>query len=161
MQMSIDRIFSVFNTAASGLSAQRQQMEVTAKNIANVDTLDTPEGGPYRKRGVNMSAKETTWFSRFLQREISRFGPLGERMLFGGAQKTSGVEAKEYIDAADMGQLVYDPGHPMANADGYVLKPNINVIQEMVTMISATRAYEANLSIIQSAKDMHKRALEI
>ncbi len=159
--MGIERIFSVFNTAASGMTAQRQQLEVTAKNIANVDTLDTPEGGPYRKRGVKFSATETTWFTRFLQKEISRFGPLGERLLFGGARKTSGVEAKEFVDTTDIGQLVHDPGHPMANAEGYVLKPNINVIQEMVNMISATRAYEANLSIIQSAKDMHKKALEI
>ena len=89
--MAIDRIFSVFNTAASGLSAQRRQMEVTAKNIANVETLETPEGGPYRKRGVNFSAKDSTWFSRILQREASRFGPLGERMLFGDKSKTSGV----------------------------------------------------------------------
>ena len=159
--MGIDRIFSVFNTAASGLTAQRTQMEVTAKNIANVETLETAEGGPYRQRGVQFRMKNSTWFSRLLEREVSRFGPLGERLLFGDKNKTSSVEAQEYINKTDLGQLVYDPGHPLANAEGYVLKPNINVIQEMVKMISATRAYEANLSVIQGAKDMHKKALEI
>lgn len=159
--MTVERLFSLFNTAASGLHAQRRQMEATAKNIANAETLETPEGGPYRKHGVQFKMEESNWFSTILQKQISRFGPLGKRILFNGEQRASEVEAHEYIDANDWGQLVYDPGHPMANAEGYVLKPNINVIQEMVDMISATRAYEANLSVIQGAKDMHKKALEI
>jgi flagellar basal-body rod protein FlgC len=76
-------------------------------------------------------------------------------------QEATGVEAKQYVENDDVGHIVYDPGHPMANAEGYVQKPDVNLVQEMVTMISATRAYEANVSVIQAAKNMAKKALEI
>ena len=166
--MSIEKIFSVFNTAATGLTAQRQHMETTARNIANVETLETPEGGPYKRRGVNFNSVGKTKFTEIMERQFKRLGNLGEKLLAGGrlhekfgSAEPAGVNAEEFIDSKDMGQLVYEPGHPMANEEGYVRKPNINVMQEMVHMMTASRAYEANISVIQAAKDMHKKALEI
>jgi flagellar basal-body rod protein FlgC len=71
------------------------------------------------------------------------------------------VEARQVVDSDDQGQLVYEPGHPLADAQGYVRKPNVNMIKEMLSLMTATRAYEANLSVVQATKTMAKKALEI
>ncbi|MBC7187191.1 MAG: flagellar basal body rod protein FlgC [Calditrichaeota bacterium] len=165
--MGIERLFTVLNVAASGLTAQRQQMEVTASNIANAETLETPEGGPYRRRDVVFRQTAVEKFSTLVQRELTRLGPLGERImaarerLSGLRSSPAAVEAREVVDNDDQGQLVYDPGHPLADAEGYVRKPNVNMIKEMLSLMTATRAYEANLSVVQSTKTMAKKALEI
>lgn len=165
--MGIERLFTVLNVAASGLTAQRQQMEVTASNIANAETLETPEGGPYRRRDVVFRQTTVEKFSTLVQRELARLGPLGERImaarerLSGLRSSPAAVEARQVVDSDDLGQLVYDPGHPLADAEGYVRKPNVNMIKEMLSLMTATRAYEANLSVVQSTKTMAKKALEI
>ncbi|MGQ9559935.1 MAG: flagellar basal body rod protein FlgC [Candidatus Oleimicrobiaceae bacterium] len=165
--MGLERLFTVLNVAASGLAAQRQQMEATASNIANAETLETPEGGPYRRREVVFRQTGVERFSSLVQRELAKLGPIGERImaarerLLGLRSSAAGVEARQVVDNDDQGQLVYEPGHPLADAQGYVRKPNVNMIKEMLSLMTATRAYEANLSVVQSTKTITKKALEI
>ena len=165
--MGLERLFTVLNVAASGLAAQRQQMEATASNIANAETLQTPEGGPYRRRDVVFRQTGVEKFSSLVQRELTRLGAIGERILAarerlsGVRTSAAAVEARQVVDSDDQGQLVYEPGHPLADAQGYVRKPNVNMIKEMLSLMTATRAYEANLSVVQATKTMAKKALEI
>jgi len=165
--MGLERLFTVLNVAASGLAAQRQQMEATASNIANAETLQTPEGGPYRRRDVVFRQTGVEKFSSLVQRELTRLGAIGERILAarerlsGVRSSPAAVEARQVVDSDDQGQLVYEPGHPLADAQGYVRKPNVNMIKEMLSLMTATRAYEANLSVVQATKTMAKKALEI
>ncbi|MDZ7272211.1 MAG: flagellar basal body rod protein FlgC [candidate division KSB1 bacterium] len=165
--MGLERLFTVLNVAASGLAAQRQQLDAAASNIANAETLETPEGGPYRRRDVVFRQTGVEKFSTLVQRELARLGPVGERImaararLLGHRSPAVAVEAKEVRESSDQGQLVYDPGHPLADAEGYVRKPNVNMVKEMLSLMTATRAYEANLSVVQATKTMAKKALEI
>jgi flagellar basal-body rod protein FlgC len=136
--------------SASGLTAQRFRLDVIADNIANVSTTRTSEGGPYRRH-----------FALFQAREASA-GPIVPD-LFREALDQPGRGVRVVAVDVDRGPLrmVYDPDHPDADADGYVSYPNVDIAREMVDMISATRAYEANATAISSAKDMASRALQI
>ncbi len=165
--MGLERLFTVLNVAASGLAAQRQQLEATASNIANAETLETPEGGPYRRRDVVFRQTGVERFSTLVQRELARLGPVGEKImaarerLWGHRSQAAAVQAREVVESGEQGQLVYDPGHPLADAQGYVRKPNVNMVKEMLALMTATRAYEANLSVVQATKTMAKKAMEI
>jgi flagellar basal-body rod protein FlgC len=138
-------------SSASGLTAQRLRLDVIADNIANVNTTRTAAGGPYRKRNVV-----------FMPRE-AEFGDLLPSFLQDSHPVAAGRGVRVVDIVSDQGEpkLVYDPGHPDANAEGYVSYPNISVAQEMVDLIDATRAYQANASAITSAKDMNRAALDI
>jgi flagellar basal-body rod protein FlgC len=133
--------FSSFDISASGISAQRTRMDVIANNIANADSTRTPEGGPYRRQRV-------TFRSVYDQAMGNRAVPAGVAV--------EGVSA----DPTDF-QMVYDPGHPDADPSGYVKKPNVNVVEEMVDMISATRAYEANVTVMNATKSMIASGIEL
>jgi flagellar basal-body rod protein FlgC len=144
-------MFNAFSISASGLTAERLRMDVISNNIANVNTTRTEDGGPYQR-----------------QRVI--FEPRGEKMqflfpaMFNKSKKVGqfeGVRVTQIINDATPPKLVYDPGHPDANKEGYVAMPNVNIVKEMVDMISATRAYEANVTAINSAKQMANRALDM
>ena len=145
-------IFLGIDTAASGMTAERLRMDVISNNIANANTTRTQEGGPYHRRYVVFRPRDDRHqksFEKFL-RDSSRDRKPGE-----------GVRAVR-IEADDtQGPLVYDPGHPDANADGYVERSNVNIVAEMVDMITAHRAYEANTTTISAAKSMITKALEI
>lgn len=143
--------FDAFVISASGLTAERLRMDVISNNIANVNTTKTVDGGPYQR-----------------QRVI--FEPRGEKanMLFPAMfdkskriASFSGVKVTGVINDANPPKLMFDPGHPDANKEGYVAMPNVNIVKEMVDMISATRAYEANVTALNSAKSMAAKALEI
>jgi len=140
-------VFRIFRIAASGLTAERLRMDTIANNLANANTTRTPEGGPYRR--------QVPVFAPILDRAMRRGGsPSGS--FSGGGVQVVGVPT----DPAPP-RLVYDPQHPDANADGYVEMPNVHVVKEMVDLITATRAYEANIAALNSAKSMAQRALEI
>ena len=144
-------ILPVLDISGSALSAERLRMDVIANNGANADATRGPGGVPYRRKEVVFQPRAD--FDRMLWLNIPRFreaGPLGE-----------GVRVKAVVEDARPFRRVYDPGHPDAGADGYVLYPNFNVVEEMVDMITATRAYQANLSVIQAAKDMALQSLSI
>ncbi|NUN69454.1 MAG: flagellar basal body rod protein FlgC [Bacteroidetes bacterium] len=165
--MKIDQFFNGMNISAHGLSAQRKKMNAIASNIANAETTRTEDGGPYTRKVVLMSEKDAGAFGGVLQTETYSIlttdrnhigtASVGTR---GPGTATSGVSAEETIDESPF-KMVYEPSHPDANEEGYVQMPNVNVVNEMVDMISATRSYEANVTAINAAKTMAKDSLEI
>ncbi|GHT69943.1 flagellar basal-body rod protein FlgC [Spirochaetia bacterium] len=148
-------IFNSINIAATGMSAQRLRNDVIADNIANASTTRTAEGGPYRRSRVIMRprAEGPAWRSPFLPESMDSGIGKGVRVL--EVQKDYATENK----------LVYDPTHPDAiktgPRQGYVEMPNVDIVTEMTDMIAASRAYEANASIIDGAKAMFQQALNI
>ncbi|MDR1908642.1 MAG: flagellar basal body rod protein FlgC [Spirochaetaceae bacterium] len=148
-------LFSSINIAATGMSAERLRTDVIADNMANVSTTRTDEGGPFRRSRVIMRprAEQPFWRSPFLPDLLDKGGSEGVRV----------VEIQK--DYATELRLVYDPTHPDAIQTGpragYVEMPNVDIVTEMVDMIAASRAYEANASIIEGSKAMFQRALEI
>jgi flagellar basal-body rod protein FlgC len=167
--MNLKGIFPAFDISASGLSAQRRRMNAIASNIANAETTQTDEGGPYRRRIVRMSeGTERYGFKKIFDSVRSTLlvtNPKHRRSqrILAPVRETlpRGVASEEIVLQNSEPRLVYDPNHPDADEDGYVAMPNINVVTEMVDMIVATRAYEANITAIQAAKEMAKKSLEI
>lgn len=137
------------NISASALTAERLRMDIISKNIANANTTRTANGTPYRRQVVIFQESERDMpFSRFLTTELNKFN-------------TRGVKVSGVIEDKSEFKLVYNPGHPDANEKGYVQMPNVDIMIEMVNMISATRAYEANVTSINSTKNMIMKALDI
>lgn len=162
------QIFDAFDISATGLSAQRRKLTAIASNIANVDTTRTDEGGPYKRRRVVMlEAPRLTKFSTLLEEKKSRLrlsdgrhmleAPPSPEEIFVG----SGVQTQEVREEPIRPRLVFDPNHPDAREDGYVVYPDVNAVTEMVDMIAASRAYEANATVLSAAKDMINRSLDI
>jgi len=142
--------FGALDIGASALTAQRLRMDTISQNIANANTTRTEDGTPYRRRLVVFQERsQGIPFSEYLSAS-SR-----ERYIGKGVKVAAVVE-----DASDF-KRVYDPGHPDADEEGYVAMPNVDIITEMVNMISATRAYEANVTSINTTKSMALKALEI
>lgn len=128
--------FNVLDVAATGLSAQRIRINVISSNMANVNTTRTEEGGPYRKKNVI--------FKHVLEGEHK-----------------GGVQVDRIHEDTKPPRLQYDPAHPDANEEGYVAMPNISPIEEMVNMLEAARAYESNISVITTAKQLANAAMGI
>ena len=161
-------ILNAIEISARGLSAQRSKMNVIAQNMANAETTETPEGGPYRRKRVVISEdKQTQSFSTALSKATTNLARTNPGHRFGrslAAQQESeitSVDYKEVEEPKDSYRLVHDPSHPDADEDGFVKMPNIDVITEMVDMMTASRAYEANTSVISAAKKMANDALDI
>jgi flagellar basal-body rod protein FlgC len=129
--------------STSGLYAQRRRMDVIASNLSNIETTRTEQGGPYRRKMVVIGAKPVEDFESRYQMQI-------DEVQFGGV-----VEDQSPFKKA------FNPSHPDADEDGYVLKPNIDLVVEMTNMLMARRAFEANLSAIKSTRQMALKALEI
>ena len=148
-------LFSSINIAATGLSAERVRLDVIANNLAYVNTTRTTEGGPFRRSRVVFRPRvsQPYWRSPFLPRYLQQE--------IGAGVRVSKVE-RDY-DAKP--RLVYDPTHPDAiksgPRQGYVEYPNVNVVEEMVDMISASRAYEANIAVMNGSRSMFLKAMEI
>ncbi len=140
-------LFNSMDASASGLTAQRLRMDLTSNNIANVNTTETEDGGPYRKQ-------EPVFKTKFKE-ELNKSGG------FDSKQEVNGVKVKDIVESDEPPKLEYDPEHPQANDDGYVEKPNVNIVEEMTNMISATRAYEANVTALDSSQDMYNSAIQI
>ncbi len=142
--------FSALESSASALTAQRLRMDTISENIANVNTTRTEDGTPYRRKTVIFEAQNgNVPFSTYLS-EAGR-----DKFTSGGVRVSQIIE-----DQAPFKQ-VYEPGHPDADENGMVEMPNVDVVTEMVNMISATRAYEANVTAINTTKSMAAKALEI
>ena len=162
------QIFDTLDISATGLSAQRRRLTSIASNIANVDTTRTDEGGPYKRRRVVMlEAPTLSKFSTLLDQQKSRLRRSEDKHMMEGEPRPgeiftgSGVMSQEVREEPIKPRLVYDPNHPDAREDGYVVYPDINVVTEMVDMIAASRAYEANATVLSAAKDMVNRSLDI
>jgi flagellar basal-body rod protein FlgC len=140
--------FTAMEVSASGLSAQRTRMNVASSNLANVNTTKTANGTPYKRRDVEVSSQDVNG---------SIVG--SEAGGFSGAVRA--VQVSKITEDNTPPRMEYDPGHPDANADGYVAYPNVNGVEEMVDMITASRAYEAGVTALNTAVSMAERALTI
>jgi flagellar basal-body rod protein FlgC len=163
-------LFSVMRTIGSGLSAQRRKMEATASNIANAETTRTEEGGPYRRKSVAVTEtsleKEVPSRSFRSSLRLATTSPAHMSGSGAGVAGTTTVEQPDiavetFEDAPGRVKMVYDPHHPDADTNGYVAYPDINPVEEMVDMMTASRVYEANIAAMAALKSMVKKALEM
>ncbi|HTU97894.1 MAG TPA: flagellar basal body rod protein FlgC [Solirubrobacteraceae bacterium] len=142
-------MFDAIDLAASGLTAERTRMDVTSENLANAETTQGANGQPYRRQEV------------VLQQVGNSFGnELAGAMGQSGATP-GGVEVAGIVNDPTPDQLVYDPGHPGANAQGYVKMPNVNSVTEMTDLISESDSYQADVTAMSTAKTMYSKTLDI
>lgn len=140
--------FDALTTSSSGLSAQRLRMNLISANLANINTTRTASGGPYqRKEPVFAAESSGSTFKHILDSKM--------------AKTPEAVKVVDIVTDKRPPILKYDPDHPDADEEGYVALPNINVVEEMVNMMSASRSYEANVSAIKATKNMLLKAMEI
>ncbi len=139
-----DKVFSALDVSASGLSAERMRMSVIANNIANAQVTETPDGGPYKRQQVE--------FANELRRSM-----------IGSAKNAnlSGVKVKGIVESKEAPNMIYIPGHPKADANGFVKMPNVSISREMVDLMAASRSYEANTAVISAFRKMTDKALNI
>jgi flagellar basal-body rod protein FlgC len=141
-------MFDAIDISASGLTAERMRMDVTAQNLANAQTTRGADGEPYRRKEVVLAERQAP----------GSFGAaLAGAMTTGG----KGVEVAAITEDQTPLKQVYDPSHPDADDNGYVQMPNVDTVAEMVDLISAQRAYEANVTAMQAAKQMFSKTLEL
>jgi flagellar basal-body rod protein FlgC len=143
-------LFDSLNISGSALSAERLRMDVTAENLANANTTRTAAGGAYRRKVVVLEQQAPqNSFGNTLATEMRR------------GEKPAGVQVRAIAEDVTPNRRVYDPGHPDADAQGYVEMPNVDSVTEMVDLISASRAYEANVTAMQAAKTLFGKTLEL
>jgi flagellar basal-body rod protein FlgC len=146
-------LLRTLDIASTGMAAQRTRMNVAAMNIANQNTTRTAEGGPYKRRDVVLQATPVP---------TPRFADALAQALPGTQDDEAwGVRAQEIVETGDDPILVYDPGHPDADARGHVATPNVSGIKEMVNMLGAARAYEAGTTVMKTVSEMAEQALRI
>ncbi len=134
--------------SASALTAERTRMNLIASNLANANSIRTPEGGPYKRKDAMFSA-------------MSMENPFSSLLNKKSQSDAKGVEVMEIMEDHNPPRLQYEPGHPDANVQGYVAYPNVNVVEEMTDMMTATKVYEANVTAAKATMDMQMRALTI
>jgi len=147
--------FGGLDISASGLSAERMRMDVTAENLANAETTRGANGQPYRRKEVVLQTASGNGFSSALASAV------GSVPGATSSQQAGGVQVSGIVEDQAAPRMVYDPGHPDANAQGYVAMPNVNPVTEMVDLISASRAYEANVTAMQTAKSMFSKTFDL
>ncbi len=141
-------LLSALSVSASGLSAQRTRATVLVENLANAETTRTPEGGPYRRKDVVFtSAPQGSPFSAVFQKELGQY--------------SMGVEVAEVVEDGRAPEKRYLPGHPDADAAGYVAFPRINPAEDMVDLMNAARGYHANVAAMSAVKDMIGRSIDL
>jgi len=143
-------LFDALSVSGSGLSAERLRMDVTAENLANAQTTRTASGGPYRRKVVTLQEAGGGFDTALAAASSVQSG-----------SAPGGVEVAGIAEDTTPDRMVYDPGHPDADANGYVKMPNVNPVSEMVDLISSSRAYEADVTAMQAAKSMFSKTLDI
>ncbi|MFN7906188.1 MAG: flagellar basal body rod protein FlgC [Pseudobdellovibrionaceae bacterium] len=141
--------FTGMRISSSGMTAQRTRLNTISSNIANINTTSTPEGGAYRRKDVVFESMP----------DVKNFGDI--LMSTDPKSEFQRVQVTDVISDTKAPLMKYEPDHPDANPEGYVAYPNINLMEEMTNMIQASRAYEANVTALQAAKDMALNSLEI
>jgi flagellar basal-body rod protein FlgC len=136
-------LMNIFNVAGSAMSAESQRLNVTASNLANADSTTGPDGQPYKAKQV-----------------VFAVNPIGGSRTASG-QQVGGVQVTGVVDDPSPMKQTYDPGNPAADANGYVTMPNVDPVEEMVNMISASRAYQANVETLNTAKQLMLKTLTI
>jgi flagellar basal-body rod protein FlgC len=138
-------LFSSIQVSASGMNAQRTRAELLVENMANSETTRTPEGGPYRRKDVVFSSEaQTSPFSAIFQGELS-----------------TGVSVSDVVTDTRAPDKRYQPGHPDADANGYVAFPHMNPAEDMVDLLGASRGYQANVAAMGAVKDMINKSIDI
>jgi flagellar basal-body rod protein FlgC len=144
-------LFDAIGIAGTGLSAERVRMDVTAENLANADTTKGPGGLPYQRQEVVLAqAAPAAGFNNALSGALAQTN---------GAQTPGGVNVSEIVQDKTPDQLVYDPGNPEANAQGYVRMPNVSTVTEMTDLISEQQSYQSDVTAMQTAKSMFSSTL--
>jgi flagellar basal-body rod protein FlgC len=147
-------MFDALDISGSALSAERLRMDVTSENLANAQTTRGANGQPYRRKEVVLQEIGSgPSFGATLAGVMGRTGAPGET--------PGGVQVAGIVEDQSQGQLVYDPGHPDANAQGYVRMPNVESVTEMTDLITESRSYEANVTAMQTAKSMYTKTLDL
>ena len=146
----MSELFSTLGISGSGMTAERLRMDVIAENLANANTTRTEAGGPYRRKEVVLEAKG----------DGSSFADVLDGV-GGGGNGGSGVQVAGVADDPSAPRRVYEPGHPDADAQGFVTFPNVNPVTEMVDLITASRGYEADVQAMNTSKQMFSKALDI
>ncbi|HWE09055.1 MAG TPA: flagellar basal body rod protein FlgC [Solirubrobacteraceae bacterium] len=141
--------FDSIDVAASGLTAERVRMDVTSENLANAQTTNGAGGQPYRRQEVVLQQSGGTTFGSTLAGAI------------GGSATPGGVQVAGIVNDPTPDQLVYDPGHPGANAQGYVRMPNVNPVTEMTDLIDESNSYQADVTAMNTAKTMFTKTLDL
>lgn len=141
--------FHSINISATGLTAERLRVDVISENIANANVTRTPAGTPYRRKMPVFRTQHQAVFGDFLNAALGKTSTL------------RGVEVAAIVEDQTPFKRVFDPAHPDANEEGYVEMPNVEVVNEMINLISASRAYEANITAVNATKQMAMKALEI
>jgi len=164
--MKVGGIFSTFKTTLTGLSTQMKRMEVIAENIANAEKLPDEKGNVYRRKTVVDTSRSGKSRYRFgdqmsLKLRNSRTSHLDSQSGSNGATIAKDNPTSVKVVEIKGEKLIYNPGHPRADENGYVKMPNVNTVEEMVEMIAASRSYEANISVLNASKQMAKKAMEI
>jgi flagellar basal-body rod protein FlgC len=166
--MDVTTFFNTFNISSQGLSAEKRRLSVTAENIANANTTRTTEGGPYRRKVLIQEVLDERrhFFDelknaklRLTRSDGGHFRNSNFHSSDMGSDGYTDIESK--IEQVSEFKEVYDPGHPDANEEGVVFYPGINVVKEMLELISASRAYEANITMMSATKNLAKKSLEI
>ncbi len=147
--------FGSLDTSASALSAQRLRLDIISQNMANANTTRTEQGGAYKKKNVI--------FEEITNNSKEKFSNVYNRSKLKNMTNSNnnGVRVKEIVEDRTQGTMIYDPNNPDANEQGYVEQSNVNIIDEMVDMISASRSFEANVNAFNSTKSIFNKALEI
>ena len=143
-----DSLVNSMRISAAGMSAQRSRMDIVAENIANAESTRTEDGGPYRRRQVVFESKSPQDFNSVFSSSLQR-------------QKLQAVKVADVVVDKSPPQEVYDPSHPDADANGMVKFPNVNTVEEMVDLNSASRGFESNVTAMQASKRMFLKTLEL
>ncbi|MCU0661928.1 MAG: flagellar basal body rod protein FlgC [Myxococcota bacterium] len=141
-------VFSAMEILASGLDVQRTRLNLTSSNLANAQTTRTPEGGPYRRKDAVISTEPV----------YNKFKEMFDDLV---AREVNGVKTDQIIEDQGPPRMVYDPTHPDADANGFVGYPNVSVVEEMVNMIMASRAYDAGVTALQTISTVARSALRV
>lgn len=141
-------MFDAINISSSALTAEKTRIDIISKNIANANTTRATNGMPYRRQMVVFKESRENSFEDYLSNYYSKFNG-------------NGVEIENIVEDESPFKMKYEPGHPDADENGYVMMPNVDVVVEMVDLIDAQRAYEANITAINTTKSMMMNALEI
>ena len=150
-------LFTAFDISATGMTAERYRMDIISENLANMNTTRTDDGTPYRRKVVTFQERSGKMpFSHVLDDERQRYSDKHARYS-GVGVKVNGV----YEDTWTEMKMVYDPAHPDADENGYVMYPNVDAVTEFVNLIDASRGYEANATAFEASKSMAQRGLSI
>lgn len=145
----------IFNIAGSGMSAQSIRLNTTASNIANAETVSSSVDETYKARKPVFAAIHQGYMQQ------DGLGGATDSSLFPERLESKGVEVKAIVESEAELQMRYQPGHPMANKEGYVLYPNVNIVEEMADMLSASRGFQTNVEVMNTAKTMLQRVLTL